>query len=74
MIVGLIVLIGLIVMRFSAEGSVAIPDELAIPEGAAVVSFTRGPDWVAVVTDQNQILIYGARSGNLRQTVDIIAE
>lgn len=71
MIVGLIVLIGLIVMRFSAEGRVALPDEIVLPAGVHATAFTRGPDWLGVVTDNGRILIYEADGVTIRQEIVI---
>ena len=34
----------------------------------------EGDDWFAVVTDQNEILIYSKVTGNLRQRITIESE
>ncbi len=70
MIIGFIVLIGFLVTRFPGMGGVEVPGEIALPEGRKALAFTRGPDWFAVVTDADEILIYGA-DGTLRQTVKV---
>ena len=77
MIAGLVVVIALLVTRFpdketfSGKNSVILPSEIILPDGATAFAFTQGPDWFAVVTDQNQILIYGRDRTNLRQTIEI---
>ncbi|MCA0043031.1 DUF6476 family protein [Celeribacter litoreus] len=75
MIGGFLVLIGLLVTRFpSMEGNEApqvsfdLPDHLDLPEGIMPEAFTRGGDWVAIVSD-NDILIFDAETGALRKTV-----
>ena len=72
MIVGFIVLIALFVIRFKVTQP-PLPDEIALPQGAKATAFTRGDGWYAVVTDDQQILIYGAESGELVQTVNVTA-
>ncbi len=71
MIVGLIVLIGLIVMRFSAEGRAPLPDHVVLPPGVQASAFTRGPDWLGIVTDDGRILIYAPDGKTLRQEIMI---
>lgn len=71
MIVGFIVLIAVVVMRFNAEGSVPLPDALALPAGTTATAITRGPDWLGVVTDDGRILIYGLDGTMLRQEITV---
>ncbi|MDO6615575.1 MULTISPECIES: DUF6476 family protein [Pacificibacter] len=74
MILGFLLLIGLLVTRFpSMNGTVSfdLPANIALPAGATAQNFTRGADWVAIVTTDNQILIFDADTGALRQTVVI---
>ena len=70
MICGLLVVIGLLVIRFSSKAP-DLPDVIALPSGEKATAFTQGPDWYAVVTANDQILIFDRMSGALRQTVDI---
>ena len=70
MICGLLVVIGLLVIRFSSKAP-DLPDVIALPSGEKATTFTQGPDWYAIVTKENQILIFDRTSGALRQTVDI---
>ena len=70
MIVGLLVLIGLIVIRLQ-QPSVTLPDALTLPGGEVATAYTQGRGWYAVVTQSNQIIIYDAQSGDIRKTIDI---
>jgi len=70
MIGGVLLIIGLIVIRFY-DVPPPLPDTLALPQGAQAMSFTQGPDWYAVVTTDNQILIFDRVTGNLKQSVQI---
>lgn len=71
MIAGLLVIIALIVIRFSNRGEIGLPDQIILPQGATAVAFTQGPDWYAVVTDTDLILIYSRENGKLLQTVTV---
>ena len=68
MIGGFLVLIVALVMRLSADGP-SLPDRVALPEGSEASAFTQGSDWFAVVTTDDQILIYDRLTGQLRQTL-----
>ena len=48
-----------------------VPDSIPLPDGTRVTAFTRGPDWFAVVTGDNRILILDAATGALRQSITI---
>lgn len=68
MIAGVLVIIVLIVMRFY-DVPPPLPDRLTLPDGVGALAFTQGPDWYAVVTTDDRILIYDRVTGDLRQTV-----
>jgi len=70
MIGGVLVIIVLIVMRFY-DAPPPLPERLTLPEGVAATAFTQGPDWFAVVTDDDRILIYDRVTGRLTQTVTL---
>ena len=71
MIVGLIVLIVLFVTRFPDPGAAPFPQTIRLPEGTRVTAFTRGPDWFAVVTEAQEILILDAETQAVRQRIAI---
>lgn len=71
MIVGLVVLIVLFVTRFPTTDRIPLPDSIELPDGSRAAAFTRGPDWYAVVTEANEILILDAETGALRQRIAI---
>lgn len=70
MIGGVLMIIALIVIRFN-DRPPQLPDEVELPGGAQAVSFTQGPDWYAIVTDADQILIFDRVTGQLRQSIAI---
>ena len=71
MILGLLAIFTVLVMRFSAETTAPVPDTITLPNGTRASAFTQGIDWYAVVTTDNQILIFDKATGDLRQTVQI---
>jgi len=73
MIVGLVTIVALLVIRLQtpAPGAVSLPETIALPDGAAAHAFTQGRDWYAVVTDDDEILIFDRASGDLRQRIAI---
>lgn len=75
MIVGLLTIVALLVMRFSADTRIVqVPDEIILPDGAVATAFTKGSDWYAVVTGADEILIYDGATNELRQTIKIISK
>ena len=73
MIVGFIVLIGLFVTRLGSapRPALPLPETIALPDGASARAFTQGDTWYAVVTSDDEILIYDRAIGALIQTVQI---
>ena len=74
MIVGVIAVVALLVTRLNAvpAGDVtgALPASIHLPDGRSPRAVTFGPDWIAVVTDADTILIY-QRDGRLRQQITL---
>lgn len=70
MIIGLIVLIGLIVIRLQAP-SITLPEQVTLPDGVAATAYTQGQGWFAVVTDDDRILIFDGQNGALRQEIAV---
>ena len=70
MIFGLLVIVTLFVIRFSSTPQM-LPDSITLPDGTKAAAFTMGTDWYAVVTEDEQILIFDRTSGFLRQTIAI---
>lgn len=70
MLVGMVVLVALFITRFP-EPAAPFPGAIDLPEGVRASAVTRGEGWVAVVTQDQRILIYDAAKGGLRQIVEI---
>ncbi|MBM7069202.1 DUF6476 family protein [Actibacterium sp. 188UL27-1] len=71
MALGMVTLVVLFITRFPGVQSVPLPDTITLPDGATATAFTTGPDWYAVVTAQNQILIFDRQTGAMRQEITI---
>lgn len=70
MILGVITIIVLLVIRLQTP-VVDFQSDIALPATARAVAVTRHADWVAVVTEDNQILIFSADGQTLRQSFTI---
>ena len=70
MIAGFLVLIAALVIRLNSD-PLPLPDRITLPEGVTATAFTQGPDWFAIVTSDNRILIYDRTTSALRQEVAI---
>jgi hypothetical protein len=73
MIIGVISIVAVVVTRMpkAIQGLPKMPETIALPDGTRATAFTQGPDWYAVVTDGNEILIFDREDGSLRQKVTI---
>ena len=69
MIAGMVVLIALFVIRFQDSG-IDVPKAITLPDGTRPVAFTQTRSWYAVVSEDDQILIFNLK-GELVQTVPV---
>jgi hypothetical protein len=74
MILGFLTIVSLFVMRFNDLNRANIPDEIVLPDGARAAAFTQGKGWYAIVTEDDEILIFSRLTGTLRQRVRIEPE
>jgi len=74
MIAGVITIVGLLVTRMpDGPATIGLPEGLEMPEGASPAAVTLGTGWIAVVTTDQRILIFGT-DGKLRQEVSVSAD
>ncbi|MBK0326895.1 hypothetical protein I5535_06250 [Rhodobacteraceae bacterium F11138] len=74
MIFGLLVIVGLLVMRFSQDHApvpAPLPDSIVLPQGTVARAVTFGGNWYAVVTTDDRILIFDSASAELQQSIRI---
>ncbi|EEB70676.1 DUF6476 family protein [Phaeobacter italicus] len=70
MICGFLVVLALLVIRLSSSGP-TLPTSITLPDGMTARAVTFGEGWVAVVTDQDEIVILNNLSGAIEQRVKI---
>lgn len=73
MIGGVITVVGLLVTRMPQAFSTTaptLPEGLILPDSTKAAAVTFGTGWIAVVTTDDRILIYG-KNGTLRQDIRI---
>lgn len=72
-VVGLVVLVSVVVMRFSQTSpqtvTLPLPDQITLPDGVTAEAVTMGKGWVAIVSG-DEILVFEA-DGTLRKRVDL---
>ena len=66
--VGVLAIAGLLWLRLSEAPLPELPEQIVLPEGAAPAAVTFARDWVVVVTETGEVLLYD-RQGNLRDRV-----
>jgi len=71
MIFGLVAIFAVLVMRFSPDTSVKLPSVISLPDGKTATAFTKGEDWLAIVTSDREILIFDEAGETLIQTIKI---
>ena len=67
MIGGFLVIVFLFVTRFSGPAQTVLPEEITLPEGVSAQAFTRAASWIAIVTTDDQILVYDLSGRLLEQ-------
>lgn len=73
LILGVIAIVALLVTRLPRGGMPsALPQAITLPDGTTPMAFTQGSDWYAVVTAEDEILIFDRATGALRQRVEIL--
>ncbi len=71
MIVGVIAIVALLVTRLpQLGGGPVVPPALSLPAGAEAAAVTMGSGWIAVVTRDDRILIFGA-NGRMWQEIAV---
>lgn len=70
MILGLVTIVALLVIRLPAPSALPdLPANLTLPEGASPAAVTFARDWLVVVTQGGDILLYDRASGRLIRQV-----
>ncbi|KGJ04602.1 hypothetical protein IT41_09595 [Paracoccus halophilus] len=65
---GVLVIAALLWLRLSEASLPDLPDSITLPDGARAEALTFARDWLVVVTDSGEVLLYD-RQGRLRDRV-----
>jgi len=65
---GVLVIAALLWLRLSQPPLPELPGQVALPEGARPAAVTFARDWLVVVTETGEVLLYD-KQGRLRETV-----
>lgn len=65
---GMIAIVALLWLRLGQPMLPDLPDAISLPDGAQAEAVTFARDWIVVVTDAGEVLLYD-RSGALRDRV-----
>ncbi len=75
MIVGLILILGLLVIRIGmAPVPLGLPANIALPEGTVMEAVTLSRDWVVVLGQGGEVLFFDRDGGSLRHRLDLPQE
>ena len=70
MIGGVLLIMTLLVIRLNDKPAL-LPELVVLPQGVEAKALTMGESWYAIVTEDDEILIYDRLTGKLRQRVEI---
>lgn len=70
MIGGVITIVTVLVTRMPDGNAIPLPENLTLPDGAQAQSFTLGPDYIVITTQDRRILIFG-RDGTFRKALPL---
>ena len=70
MIGGVLLIIVMLVIRLNDKPAL-LPETVVLPDGIEAKAITQGDAWFAIVTQDDEILIYERFSGKLHQRVQI---
>lgn len=68
MALGMIAIVALLWVRLGQPVLPALPDQITLPDGAQPEAVTFARNWIVVVTDTGEVLLYD-RAGALRDRV-----
>ena len=72
MIVGLVTIVVLLVIRLGPAPALPdLPEAIVLPEGVEMQALTIARDWVVVVSEDGEVLLFERRSGELRRRVGV---
>jgi hypothetical protein len=74
MILGVAAIVILLVIRLQAPSAPFVPDAIVLPAGVTATAYTQGTGWIAIVTSDDEILIYDPEGHGLVRRIPIVIE
>jgi hypothetical protein len=74
MILGLVAVVALLVIRLQVPSGPFVPDAIVLPEGVTATAYTQGTGWIAIVTSDDEILIYDPDGHALVRRIPIVID
>jgi hypothetical protein len=74
MILGVLAIVILLVIRLQAPSGPFVPDAIVLPDGVTATAYTQGTGWIAIVTSEDEILIYDPDGHALLRRIPIIVD
>lgn len=67
---GMIAVVAMLWLRLGQPVLPELPGNIKLPDDVQVQAVTFAPDWIVVVTDDGQVLVYD-RSGSLARRIEV---
>lgn len=78
LIVGMVVIVGLMIYRLGPGATPTLPDQIALPSGESLISYSRSPDWTVLITrdqsDVQRVHLVAPGQADIRQTVVVTVD
>lgn len=74
MILGVLAIVILLVIRLQAPTGPFVPDAIVLPDGVTATAYTQGTGWIAIVTSEDEILIYDPDGHALLRRIPIVVD
>ena len=69
MIIGFVIIVSLFILNFRTS-AIPMPAKIELPSSVSPVAYTQTKNWYAIITDQDEILIYD-KAGNQIQKIKV---
>lgn len=74
MILGVLAIVVMLVIRLQVPSGPFVPDAIVLPEGVTATAYTQGTGWIAIVTSDDEILIYDPDGHRLVRRIPIVLD
>ena len=74
MILGVLAIVVLLVIRLQMPAGPFVPDAIRLPDGVTATAYTQGTGWIAIVTSDDEILIYDPDGHALIRRIPIVID